>query len=490
MENPVEHFCHFHPTSPARWRCSKCSRHFDHACVSTLNTGKPANTSQCPFCSAPLEPLTKPIKQNEQNLYKTHMLSSPGVLLLCGSAFLAAVSTFSGLQPFLLLALNQLTVFMLCFYYGQQTVFAKLLTAASGKQQRYLKSKGPGPIQRLRSSIKPALTFSALFLAPVYVFYQFHWIAGLLLILVAAMLAPCLMLLLLHQTDTYQQFELKKLFTELFQRGKSCFAQTLLLYCVSLVIIDFSFLFAPQTMTQPIASAVTAAALLIFLLDFTQLYIRLTAEMANLQIKVTPAQASLTGKDREDKQPQLSGQIELALKTGNYAQAVSLLESALKQNRHSVLRRQQLYLLLTELNDNDKLSRYAELFLHWMLERGKTSEASQLLYRLRKHDPTFQLHDIELMNELARLFTRQKKYALVLWLAEGSHKRFKPSEALAALYMSASQVLITHFQDLTKAEEYLLFVIRQCSGASTAEAAKALLIHLKNTQAREQQLRE
>ena len=167
-----------------------------------------------------------------------------------------------------------------------------------------------------------------------------------------------------------------------------------------------------------------------------------------------------------------------------------MLEEALKRNGNSSLRRQQFFLLLCELKDYEKLSRYAGLFLHWMIERNKIKDASQLIYQLRKNNPAFLLHDLELINTLAKHFFRTKKYALVLWLAEDAKTRFQPCENLAGLYLSAAQTMITHFKDLEKGEEFLLFILKSCSEYPSAEAAKALLFHLQHNQKKQQDLRD
>ena len=124
-----------------------------------------------------------------------------------------------------------------------------------------------------------------------------------------------------------------------------------------------------------------------------------------------------------------------------------------------------------------------------MLERNKIKDASQFIYQLRKNDPAFVLHDLSLISQLAKKLFRAKKYTLVLWLAEDGKTRFKPCEELANLYLTATQALITHFKDLKKAEEYLLFILKSCSEYPSAEAAKALLIHLQNNQKKKQDLR-
>lgn len=319
--------------------------------------------------------------------------------------------------------------------------------------------------------------------------------------LVAVCLVPYMLFFMLHQLDAQRRLDSKKVFAFLNTHKSRLILLSLILYFACLIITDFAYIHTTSSIALILGSATVTLSLLVLFYQHALKYSNLIRE-----IDILPTEGkSSTSRMHEsnqglpanrpldkaaNKHPQLSTEIELALKTGHYADAVSLLEHALKQNPQSVLRRQQLYLLLSELNDLEKLSRHAELFLNWMLDRGKIREASQFLYRLRKHDPAFILHNMPLKAELAKQFTRQKKYALVLWLAESCRKHLSPGEELAAIYLSASQVLITHYQDLTKAQEYLLFTIKHCAASESAAAAKALLTHLQNMQSRDQQLRE
>lgn len=492
----MEYFCHFHPTSPARWRCSKCHRYYDHACTANPQSNEvKSGTTPCPVCSAPLLLLANESSQDTNPvLFSRQLLSSPTLLLLCSLVLLAAVSSFVTLQPSLLLALNQAAVFFICFHYGRQLAFAKVFsTGRRHSKHRHKPSRRTidTDTPELRSSLQCSFGFGILYLVPVFIFYQLHWFAGLLMMLCASLLAPYLLIFVLHQFDEQHHIELKKIFSALSPFKLALWLQTLMLYAGSVLISDLGFQYSPLRAALMLSSTLASLSLLLLFHSHVQAYHLLMQKLdAPSVAKDKTAKARFSGANQTEKTPLSSNEIDLALKMGQYTKAVTLLEQALKRNTHSVLRRQQLYLLLTELNDIEKLSRYAEIFLNWMLERGKTREASQFLYRIRKQDPAFLIHNIELMNDLAKQFTRQKKYALVLWLTEGSDKRFKPSEALASLHLSASQVLVTHFQDLSKAEEYLLFVIKHCAEFPSAEAAKALLLHLQNNQLREQKLRE
>ena len=488
----MEYFCHFHPISPARWRCSKCHRYYDHACASASRSNQQrSGAAPCPVCKAPLLKLASEASLSTQpSIVSWYLISSPVILLLCSLVLLAAISSYTNLQASLLFFLNQAAVFFICFHYGRQLTFAKVISSVRGSRKSRRGSIDTD-IPGFRSSLQAAFGFGLVYLLPVFIFYQLHWFTGLALMISSGLLIPYLLIFLFHQFDTQNSIELKKLFSALRPFKLSLFMQSLALYLGSVVLSDLAFQQSPLMAALMLSSALACLALLMVLHLHSQVYqlLLLKQEMPTVA-EEKPVKARFSGASHDEQTAPSSHEIELALKMGQYQKAVTLLEQVLKRNTQSVLRRQQLYLLLSELNDLEKLSRYAEIFLGWMLERGKTREASQFLYRIRKNDPTFVLHNIELMNELAKQFARQKKYALVLWLAEASEKRFKPSEALASLHLSASQVLATHFQDLTKAEEHLLFVIRYCAEFPSAEAAKALLIHLQNNQVREQKLRE
>ena len=434
------------------------------------------------------------------SLLSSFLLTSPFILVICSTTLVAAISAFAPVPSSLLILLNQLVIFLISFYYGRQILFSKVITRETRhNSQRPLRTRRikNSSLSDLQGSLKTAIPFAIGYLFPVYVFYQIHWFGGLIMMLASTCLIPYLLFIMLHHQNVQYQLETQKVITFLNAYRGRLILLNATLYFSCLLITDFAFIHGTRSLALIIGSAVVTLSLVILFYQHASFYLNLIREI-DPSTAAPPKDKNLERQSRQgslssapaNNHPQLSTEIELALKTGQYDHAVSLLEHALEQTPHSILRRQQLYLLLSELNDLKKLSRHAEVFLSWMLDRGKIREASQFLYRLRKHDPTFVLHNLTLMAELARQFTRQKKYALVLWLAESCQKHALPGEDLAAIFLCASQVLVTHYQDLSKAEEYLLFIIKHCNACESAAAAKALLIHLQNNQSREQQLRE
>lgn len=309
------------------------------------------------------------------------------------------------------------------------------------------------------------------------------------LICIGALLLLMLMILISHASSSDGTINLKETFKALKHFKSALILQSLSLYWGGFVLSDFAFQYSTLTVSLMISSG-AASLILLFLFNSHARIYQLLAQKYSLSSTTETLNYSKNSVAEHPAKIQDSVELDLALKTGQYEQAVEILETLVKRNPQSMLRRQQLYLLLAELNDLEKLAYYADAFLYWMAERNKFREASQFLYRLRKANPEFVLEDIELMAKLAKGFNQKNKYALVLWLAESCGKRFKPSESLALIFLHTSQALITHYHDLPKAEDYLLFVIKNCAQFPSAEAAKALLFHLQNNQSREQELRK
>ncbi len=491
----MDHFCHFHPNSPARWQCSGCHRLFDHACTAIVNQ-HPARSlhADCPLCGCAMSLLdSQASMESEPVLLRHYLFTGPISLLVTAVTLLAAASVLTKLPLPLLYLLNQAAVFFTCFHYGRLLTFSKAYSdnrAASIRKRNQPRSKNASGQPTLKTSLQAGVALGTLFSIPAFVFYQTYWFTGILLMLIISALVPYLLLTIIHQYSAHDSFSLKKLFATLAHKKYLLSWQTLMMFFGALIITDFTHQLASPPIALIVSSAVSSVFFLILLQRHVQVYQQLSQKLASAPKKSDTSEARYAGPNSDTQSKQSSSELELQLKSGQYSNAVALLERQIKHNPHASMAKQQLYLLLSELNDLVKLTRYSELFLSMMLERGKVREASKLLYRLRKHDPAYRLHNIDLISELAKQFARANKHALVVWLAEGCNQRFKPSDSLASLYLSASQVLVTHFKDLAKAEEYLLFVITECSGFSSTEAAKALLIHLNNNQSRQQSLRE
>lgn len=339
------------------------------------------------------------------------------------------------------------------------------------------------------TSIQLTLAAIVLLLLPVYVFYFIHWFPGLLLILLGGACFPYLIIFSLHSNDNKPYINLFKLLKEIKPYALKLSLTSLGFYWFTLFASDLSATVSPLIIAIGVSTLFATLCTIIVISLSTKIFVMTERKFAARHVGTTSNAKGPTSIYNQENISNLDTDIDQALKTGQYTKVISLLEDALKRNANSNLRRQQLFLLLSELKDLEKLSRYAELFLHWMLERNKIKDASQFIYQLRKHNPAFLLHDLRLISMLAKQFFHRKKHALVLWLAEDAKIRFRPCEELASLYLSATQTLITHFKDFEKVEEYLLFILQSCSEYPSAEAAKALLIHLQNNQKKQDDLR-
>lgn len=489
----MSHYCHFHPISPAKWRCNKCSQFYDNACLPKAN--EKLQQAQCPFCQSPLSYLdAESSSTSEEYLFKQlfkDCLTNTNLYLLCISVAIAAISTLIDTNTNLKFLLCFTGVLLINLHFSRQFTYFRHEYQQTGRRRNLSRNKHKLVSENVFSPITSIqLTFATglILLFPLYCFYSLHWFIGLLLILIGGSAFPFLIIFSLHSSENDQGIRLSKLFKELKPHLLKLSLQSLGLFWLVILVSDFTVSLTSLIISLSLSSALSALSLFIILNTTTKAFMFCRRKITTQQMKVE-APKGPGSIYMHDKISSLDTDIDLALKTGQYRQVVSMLEEALKRNGNSSLRRQQLFLLLCELKDYELLSRYAGLFLHWMLERNKIKEASQLIYQLRKNNPAFLLHDLELINSLAKQFFRTKKYALVLWLAEDAKTRFQACENLAGLYLSAAQAMITHYKDLEKAEEYLLFILKSCSEFPSAEATKALLFHLQHNQKKQQDLR-
>lgn len=491
----MSHYCHFHPISQAKWRCSKCTRFYDNACVPTANEKK--QHGLCPFCESALIYLPAEITSSNTNFYPLKelvrdCLTRTHFYVFFVSLSLAGLSSLFDVSTTLKILLSFAAVFFINLHFARESSYHLHSNQLTGKRKSKVKNKLNNPLFSMLSptaSAQLALLSIILLLFPAYCFYFLNWFIGLALVIFGGISFPFLIIFSLHSSDSDQEAKFSKLFKALQPFYLKLAGQSLGFYWLALFISDVAKSLAPFTIALAISVSISTLAFFI-LLNICAKAFMLSLSKINRPQKAQAGPKGPTSIYSHDKISTLDMDIDQALKIGKYPEVVILLEDALKRNGNSNLRRQQLYLLLTELQDTEKLARYAGLFLYWMLERNKIKDASKFIYQLRKNNPSFVMHDLSLMSKLAKQFIRTKKYTLVLWLAEDAKTRFKPCEELASIYLTAAQALITYFKDLKKAEEYLLFVFNTCSEYPSAEAAKVLLIHLLNTQKKKQDLRD
>jgi hypothetical protein len=497
----VSQYCHFHPISPSKWHCTKCSRFYDNACVPNAN--EKLQHGQCPFCQSSLNYLsTENSTRSERYLLKQLIkdcLTTTHIYLLIISIGIAAISTLLDISTVLKYLICFTGVLFINLHFSRNVTYFRHELQLTGRRNSLSRNKHKPSAEDMfspKTSIQLTLVAGLLLLFPIYYFYSLHWFIGLLLILIGGSTFPFLNIFSLHTSENDQGITISMLFKELKPYALKLSLQSFSLFWITLLVSDLALSLAPLLIAITMSAALSTLTLFIILNYSTRIFMLSVRKLSvqnihkqNMQEKKLQAPKGPGTIYNHDKISTFDTDIDLALKTGQYLKVVSLLEEALKRNGSSNLRRQQFFLVLCELKDHEKLSRYAGLFLHWMLERNKIKDASQLIYQLRKNDPTFLIYDLELINSLAKHFFRAKKYALTVWLAEDAKTRFQACENLAELYLSAAQAMITHYKDLEKAEEYLLFIFKSCSEYPSAEAAKALLFHLQHNQKKQQDLR-
>lgn len=478
----VDQYCYFHPSSIAKWQCSQCARFFDNACIANTNENPPS--AKCPNCQSRLKYL--PVEKENRTVFSLSLfnvirdcLNPLYAYLLLSAIVTGLIVSMSKLASPYQFALSCALVIFSCLHYARCFAYElhNLHPNLHRTRQKKIRKKSQLAQLSLQTSLQLSVLSLCLLLFPVFCFYYLNWFIGILLIIMSSISFPFVLIFSLHTND--DGLKLSSLFRQLKPWVPTLTSTGLISITTILASYELSGYVLPSFISLPLFSCLLmlALCLLINLSCKAFFYGIQQGHTVNESLLEPKGQPSIYNKEKISN---LNIDLDQALKTGNYPKVVSLLEDSLKRNSHSMLRREQLFLVLMEMKDFEKLQRFSVLFLYWMIERNKVKDASRFIYLLRKQDPSFQLQDIELVALLAKHFLSTKRFALVLWLAEGSIKRFRPSESLCVLLISAAQAHITHYKDLTKAEEILLLIFNQYSQFPSAATAKALLLHIQN----------
>jgi len=247
----------------------------------------------------------------------------------------------------------------------------------------------------------------------------------------------------------------------------------------TLIISDFALQHLPPIFTP----LMMAAAFSYFGLALFGMFGHAMQQLPSLRSSLDPSDKNNppapSATHITDHIKRLDADIDIALKRGDYATAVTLLEGDLQRHGFSDLRHDQLFKLLTALKDFERLEHFSQLFLRLMVGRGQITAAADFVRQLKERNPQFKLYDLDLSNDLAARFHKTGEHRLVIWLAKDAHIRFDPSPELAALYLRAAKTLLEKFGQKNKARSYLNYIIKNLPALPEAKAAKILDQHIQ-----------
>lgn len=150
--------------------------------------------------------------------------------------------------------------------------------------------------------------------------------------------------------------------------------------------------------------------------------------------------------------------IDMALKEGRYEVVLTLLKADLKRQPEHPVRRQQLFQLLWELQDNAQLREYSATFLRLFASQNQGFRIHQLVEQQLKHDADFKIEDPQLLFKVCEILYLQGKYRMIFALCKDLHKRLSGDPILAEIYVLVAKSLANGMQKWDKALQYLGFV--------------------------------
>ena len=450
----MKQYCHYHPISPAVWQCQHCHTNYDKACMPDADAKK--HTAFCPKCSYSMHAIdihadNRPFWQANV-LFGKAPLNYEALVILAFSAFLALFYTIHIAAAIICGTIIFLSVIFYACIMAQSAVDIEPNKPKLGDLLSFETFKGHVPFM---------LLLSVCLFSPVAMSLLTGKLAGTLTAAISLSLLPALAISYIQQhTDISASFiAIRKLQYRYF--GTVLYIMSAYFLCV--FTYDFSQQHLPTIMT-PVITSLCFSYSTIFIFSMLAFISRQNLSQVT-RVKNTPTQrpashhiSSIFDTAQNDR---LEADIDIALKSGNFNRAISLLETEIKQNNFIESRRDQLFKLLMAKKDPELIEKYSELFLWLLIGQMRTVESVTLLKDLRAHNLDYQILDIKLCKVLSEILEENNEYELVTWITREAHQRFKPSIDLAEMLLSSAKILLIRFKNKKLAHEYLSYITQQ-----------------------------
>ena len=478
----MKHYCHYHPSSLAKWYCEHCHLYYDKVCVPDANVLEKKGV--CLKCRSALQFIDKQYENRPYWQITTQFFLMPFnvealwvvTLSILLSLFYSVHSVATVLVPLLIISLLA--------HYGRQInkSFVGLNIKDSMPTLTFFLS-----FSKIKSNVDLIFLLALGLIGPILLDRYVGLISALILVIASLSSLPALMLIFLKDEG-----ELKEKVNQLKKMGVSYLGLVGYLsgaYLVSIMLLDFSL----QHFTPFLTSAITSLSSAYFgIVLFSMLAYISNQQTSQITEKIlenddtTKFQGS-TFYDGDDQR--LEARIDIALKRGEFLKVTSLLEKELKRDNSSDLRRDQLYQLFKAQKNLQGLEKYSLLFLALQLGRGKLIDIAELLMLLKSYNPAFRVNDSHLSAQLAEGLYKIHQYSLVVWLAEDAHVRFpvmceqmelkrSVNHDVASLYLLAAKTLLAKLDDRKKAYVLLKYITANFEDDPLFESAVILQTHV------------
>lgn len=155
----------------------------------------------------------------------------------------------------------------------------------------------------------------------------------------------------------------------------------------------------------------------------------------------TPAGSAAKSRKTHKRGDPVMLQVEMFLKEGNYAKAMSVLKSETQKKGASLTAHERYHKLLWAVNDQEQLRQHANAYFRMLLEGGRDSQAASLLRAYNQRIPGFKPDDPDVCYDLAVAFERLGDYKLAVHVLNGMHKDAPHYVRLPDAYLMAAQML-------------------------------------------------
>lgn len=168
------------------------------------------------------------------------------------------------------------------------------------------------------------------------------------------------------------------------------------------------------------------------------------------------------------------GEVAVLIKEGDYIRARTSLRKALDVVRDDLELHQSYHKLLMLLDDDSALTNHASFFVELAQRKNMLSKAVPVILDVQTRVPGFQLDNIKLALDLARLLLQQGKHRAVVRLFHNLHKTHGNDPHLPAAYLMVAKIFHEYLNDDAKAKALVEFVLKKYP--QTAQKAQLLQV--------------
>lgn len=459
-------YCHYHPVSPAKWRCRDCQRHFCKTCLPGEN--EKTRRCQCPRCHHSLQFLGAantaiPFWERLPAFFQYPLAKDPLALVaICTVAPLLFSSQ-------LLIFIVSLTLLCVMTKY----LYSILDSTAEGHMTppTLVSAFDSEGLSALFLQIGVFLIFGLIILGASQAGGQLlGWLTTAFVLLV---LPASVMSLARERTiaSAINPLQLTLLISTLGWPYFILYAHLLLLFLSMGVAVDFLI-----EHSSPMFAGIGAGFIngYFTMIAFNMLGYVLFQYQEKLGYATTDHQNDDDSNVLANRAGRIDADIDLYLKEGEYQQVKQLVAGELKKKKGDPWRMEQLYRICDAQGDIATLKPFIAQLLDTLLIRNQPEQAISLLKKIYLDDEEFALKDADVSFKMAQFAYHQHEYKLIIRLLKDFHSRFPDASNITDAYILLARTLANGLRLKDKAQVYLRFLIQQFPEYSGIDALREM----------------